>query len=137
MSAMVVRSIRFLSPFVLALPIASCNEGQQPESSGPAISYSVRDPGSTAVPSNPTSGQLIGMAGPGRLDNVGQRLRNLNIECAIVTGAVLKAGYGGLDVWRVSCSDSGDWLLSIDNRAPATAVSCTEIQSKTCYSNWQ
>jgi hypothetical protein len=129
----VVRSIRYLSPLLLALLISSCDDGKDRAATGPAISYAVRDPGSTAVASNPTSAQLIGMDGPQRLGQIGQRLKNLGIECDTVTGAVLKGGYRGLDIWRVSCSDSGDWLLSIDDRAPMTAVSCTGVDENSCY----
>jgi hypothetical protein len=77
------------------------------------------------------------MDGPTRLDSIGEILRHQGIECETVTGAVLKAGYAGMDVWRVSCADSGDWLLSIDDRPPTSAVSCSEVQSKSCYTAWQ
>jgi hypothetical protein len=133
----VVGSIRSLSPLLLALLISGCDDGKERAANGPAISYAIRDPGSTALPSTPTSARLIGVDGPQRLGEIWQQLQNMNIQCEVVTGAVLKGGYGGMDVWRVSCADSGDWLLSIDDRSPMTAVSCTEAEANSCYATWQ
>jgi hypothetical protein len=133
----VVGTIRYLSPLLLVLVISSCDDSTEGAATGPAISYAIRDPGSTALPSTPISARLIGLDGPQRLAEIEQQLQNMDIQCEIVTGAVLKGGYGGMDVWRVSCAGSGDWLLSIDDRSPMTAVSCTEAEANSCYATWQ
>ncbi len=40
--------------------------------------------------------------------------------CALVTEAVLRDGFEGTDIWRVTCSDSGDWLVTFRTDAPMT-----------------
>lgn len=49
-------------------------------------------------------------------------------QCDLMTEAVLKGGYQGVDMWRVSCSDSGDWMVSVEPDSSTKILSCETMK---------
>jgi len=120
----------------MLLVLSSCRDGGDRTPQQPSVRLSPHEPGSTALPSNPDSVELYSMDGTKRLVLFQDMVLKLAQQCAQVTGAVLKGGAGGMDVWRVTCSDSGDWAVSIDADSPPTLLRCADLPGKECEAVW-
>ena len=94
-------------------------------------SYGAREPGSVGTPTNETSLMWMSRDGPRRFLEIEWVITEAGNQCANVTRAIFKGGVGGIDEWRVSCSDSGEWVIWL--RPDKTEISqCTP---STCASN--
>ena len=104
-----------------------------------AVSYARLDPGSTAAPSNGYSRQLFEMNDQVRLATFRKYMVASGEQCALVTGAVLRGGYQGMDLWRVACSDSGEWMVSIEPDSSTKILSCATIKQlgDDCHAVWK
>ena len=60
-------------------------------------------------------------------------------QCDLVTGAVLRGGYHHMDMWRVACSDSGEWMVSIGPDSSTKILSCDTAKrlGDDCHSVWK
>src|SRR5580765_2531893 len=87
-----------------ALLVLSC-DSQRNNDSQPTIVISdrSRDPG--AEPTNLLSFELFSKEPAARRDAFQKTLGSLGKRCQLVTEAVLKGGFDGTDLWRVSCTD--------------------------------
>jgi hypothetical protein len=95
---------------MIALSSGGC-EDKQRSVVQQSVSYSSRDPGSSATPTHETSFWLLGVDGPSRLASLQALIVRSGKPCVVVTRAVLKGGLDGTDEWRVNCADSGDWAI--------------------------
>ena len=89
------------------------------------ISYSTREAGSVAMPSNDESFRLIAATGESRLAAFQNIISTAGEECSFVTSAIFKDGLGGTDEWRVRCSDSGNWSVWFHSDRQPEVVRCT------------
>jgi hypothetical protein len=108
-------------------------------SAEPAVSYARLDPGSTAKPSNKYSRQLFEMNDQLRLATFRKFMAESGEQCDLATGAVLKGGYRGTDMWRVSCSNSGEWMVSIEPDSSTKILSCDTMKQlgDDCHAAWK
>ena len=126
---------KHLLGLLAAFLVVDCHSRTRQEPLPDSVSDRSRDPGSTAVPTSELSFALIE-------DPVGRRnwfantLRNGGNECRVVIEAALKGGFEGRDFWRVRCSDTGDWLVTVSETAPANPVNCTADPAD-CRVAWQ
>ena len=126
-----------LVPLALLLALGSCGEGgDEPPPPQPSVRLSPREPGSIALPTSPRSVRLYSIDAALRFVLFKDMLLEAGQPCAAVTGAVLKGGAAGMDVWRVSCSDSGDWAVSIDADSPPTVLRCSSLPGNECDAVW-
>lgn len=113
------------------LLMSSC--GSQPSDQPRRVVVSDRSHDAGAVPTNGASWALF--------DDPAKRRASLQAflvssgeQCNLVTEALLKGGFEGTDLWRVSCADSGDWLITVTDRQ-LTAVSCRKSANE-CQTAW-
>ena len=120
---------------VTALLVQSC-DSQPASQSQPAIAISdrSRDPG--AEPTNQLSFELLLKDPASRRASFQTTLVSLEKQCQLVTEAVLKGGFESTDLWRVSCTDSGDWLLTFTPDLSITATSCRASRAE-CDAAWK
>jgi hypothetical protein len=137
---------RMLKRPIVAISGALCLGGCDPqaasnEDSGlaPNVSYARLDPGSNAKPSNKYSRQLFEMDDQVRLATFRNFMSQSDEQCALVTGAVLRGGSHRTDMWRVSCSDSGEWMVSIDPDSSTKILSCETMKrlGDNCHAAWK
>jgi hypothetical protein len=97
------------------------------------------DTGSKAKPSNKYSRQLFNMNDQVRLATFRNYMTQSGQQCALVTSAVLRGGYRHMDFWRVACSDSGDWMVSVMPDSATKILSCAVVKQlgDDCHSVWQ
>lgn len=107
------------------LILAGCEDAPTYRAPEPQISYSTREAGSIARPSNDDSLKLISVSGPEKLASFQHIISTAGEECSFVTSAIFKDGLGGTDEWRVSCADSGNWSVWFHSNRPSEVVSCT------------
>jgi hypothetical protein len=129
------------SAVLSALCLAGCNGPSESNAaaSEPSVSYARLDPGSKAKPSNRYSRQLFEMNDQVRLAIFRKFMRESGEQCDLVTGAVLKGGYRHMDMWRVACSDSGEWLVSIEPDSSTKILSCDVMKKlgDDCHAVWK
>ena len=103
------------------------------------MSYARIDPGSKSRPSNKYSRQLFDMTDQVRLATFRNYMTQSGERCALVTSAVLRGGYHHMDMWRVACSDSGEWMVSIDPDSSTKILSCAVIKElgDDCHAVWK
>jgi len=60
-------------------------------------------------------------------------------KCDLVTEAVLRGGYQGMDMWRVACPDTGEWMISIEPGSSTKILSCATIKQlgDDCHAVWK
>lgn len=123
-----------VSALAAALSVLSCDA--QPNDSQPTIATSDRshDPG--AEPTNLLSFELLSKAPTVRRAAFQKTLGSLEKQCQLVTEAVLKGGFEGTDLWRVSCADSGDWLVTFSPDLSVSATSC-RVSRAECQAAWK
>ena len=123
-----------VSILTMAFSVLSCDS--QPNSkANPVIVVSdrSRDPG--AQPTNQLSFELLSLD-PATRRAAFQELATLEKQCELVTEAVLKGGFEGIDLWRVSCADSGDWLVTFLPNRSVSATSCRTSLAE-CQAAWK
>lgn len=108
--------MRWLAAAVLLL--VSCDPKPQP----PAFSDANAYPGSTATPTNPYSRQIFEMGGQLRRATFRKLMVNSSKPCDLVTEGILRGNDQETDFWRVTCTDSGQWMVSI---APDSSTKLT------------
>lgn len=101
----------------------------------PSVSDRAQDPG--AVPTADLSFEMLGQPDPAaRRVAFRQLLQTLKQRCSAVTEAVLKGGFEGTDLWRVTCVDSGEWLVTFAHQADPVATSCKAAPTE-CADAWR
>jgi hypothetical protein len=125
-----------------ALCLAACGgpkDSNRAATSNPSVSYERLDPGSRAKPSNKYSQQVFGMNDQLRLATFRKFMTESGEQCELVTGAVLRGGYHHADMWRVACSDSGEWMISIDPDSSTKILSCDTMKrlGDDCHAVWK
>ena len=127
-----------------ALALCGCDVPTGPnqaaiENSDLPVSYVRLDPGSKAKPSNRYSRQLFEMNDQVRLATFRKFMTESGEQCDLVTGAVLRGGYNRMDMWRVACTDSGEWMVSIEPDSSTKILSCETMKQlgDDCHSNWK
>lgn len=111
---------------LLIVQFSACDRAdhQASQSDPYQVSDSSHDPGNP-VPTNDRSMELIGKDPEFRRLAVRQLMDDGRKQCNIVTQAVLKAGFEGTDVWRVTCADTHDWLMTFRPDEPPMIESCS------------
>jgi hypothetical protein len=126
---------------ILALAGCDGSEASKETASAPetAVSYVRLDPGSKAKPSNKYSRQLFAMNDQVRLATFRKFMTMSGEQCAFVTAAVLRGGYKGMDMWRVACSDSGEWMVSVEPDSSTKILSCDTVKQlgDDCHAVWK
>jgi hypothetical protein len=51
-------------------------------------------------------------------------------KCSVVTKAVLKGGLEGIDLWKVTCIDSGVWLVTFTGEDRTEISNCSEVKGE-------
>ena len=122
-----------------ALASAACDQPTNANESGPTVSYERVDSGSNAKPSNAYSKQLFDMGDQVRLATFRNYMTQSGERCGLVTSAVLRGGYHHMDMWRVTCSDSGEWMVSIQPNSSTKVLSCATMKQlgDDCHSVWK
>jgi len=133
--------LRRTSIAVLTLASVACSQPVKTNESAnaeTAVSYARLDAGSKARPSNHSSKQLFNMGDQVRLATFRNYLTQSGQQCALVTSAVLKGGYHHIDMWRVGCSDTGEWMVSIEPDSSTKILSCTTMKrlGDDCHASW-
>src|ERR1043165_3738335 len=95
------------------LVFSACDRSdRQPGQQGSyQISDRSLDPGNP-VPTNEKSLKLIADDPDLRRRSFHALMEDAHKQCNFVTEAVLKAGFEGTDIWRVTCADTHDWLVT-------------------------
>jgi hypothetical protein len=125
------------------LVLAACDgptaSNETPSAPVAAVSYARLDPGSKAKPSNRYSRQLFEMDDQVRLATFRKFMAASGEQCALVTGAVLRGGYKRMDMWRVACSDSGEWVVSVEPDSSTKILSCDTMKrlGDDCHAVWK
>jgi len=118
-----------------ALLVLSCNSQRNNDSQPSIVNPDrSRDPG--AEPTNLLSFELFSKDPAARRDAFQRTLGSLEKRCQLVTEAVLKGGFDGIDLWRVSCADSGDWLVTFSRDLSVSVTSCRESPAE-CQAAWE
>jgi hypothetical protein len=109
------------------------------DASEATVSYARLDPGSSAKPSNEYSRQLFEMNDQVRLATFRKFMTASGEQCDLVTGAVLRGGHRHMDMWRVACSDSGEWMVSVEPDSSTKILSCDTVKrlGDDCHSVWK
>ena len=133
---------RTISTAVCVLCLTGCGgpaDSNRAEVSEPTVSYDRLDSGSKAKPSNKYSRQLFDMNNQVRLATFRKFMIESGEQCALVTGAVLKGGYHHMDMWRVACSDTGEWMVSIEPNSSTKILSCEVMErlGDDCHAVWK
>src|SRR5256885_12325569 len=105
---------------VLLLLIGCDRESRLPPRDDPSgVSDRSREPGTNPQPTTDASLHLLEDPNDRRM-TFHSILSGTGKPCALVTEAVLLDGFEGTDVWRVTCSDSGNWRVTFRTDAPTT-----------------
>ena len=96
---------------IVALAAAGCKERHPPKGPEEPISNATREMGSTAVPTNQYSVDLLLVAPSTRLATLREVIRREGQQCDRAIAGILLGGAGGDDEWRVTCSNTGDWII--------------------------
>ncbi len=126
----------------LAFACAACDQppnSNDSATSAPMVSYARLDPGSKAKASNAYSKQLFNMGDQVRLATFRNYMTQSGEQCDLVTSAVLRGGYHHMDMWRVACSDSGEWMVSVKPDSSTKILSCAIVRQlgDDCHSVWK
>jgi hypothetical protein len=134
----VLRQFSFAAVGILALAGCNAPTNETTAAPAPAISYVRLDPGSNAKPSNRYSEQLFEMGDQVRLAAFRNFMTQSDEQCDLVTSAVLRGNYRGTDLWRVGCSDSGEWMIAIEPDSSTKILSCDTIKrlGDDCHTVW-
>jgi hypothetical protein len=110
---------------VLILSVAACRwQSKRNEPIKNEVSDRATDPGTILIPTAEKSFVLLG--DPARRRAFFQNaLMTAGERCKLVQEAIFKGGLDGSDLWRVSCTDSGDWLVTVSNRPHPFVQKCT------------
>ncbi len=90
----------------------------------PVTSTLPLDKGSHARPSNRYSQQMFDMDSGKRLSTFHALLTTSGEKCSAATEAVLKGSLKRKDDWRVTCTDSGDWMIEVSPDSSTRLLSC-------------
>lgn len=96
---------------IASLCAAGCGGGRHDKAPPQADNYAAQEPGANVTPTSDASFQLMGEDGPSRFEQLQQLIAARENQCSSVTKAVILGGLEGTDEWRVSCADSGTWLI--------------------------
>ena len=118
--ALVARALAALT----LLQLVGCGERSEPDERKD-ISYSVREPGSAAAPTNEESIYLITLDGPTRFAKFQALITQSGGRCDAVTAGVLIGGLDQTDEWRVKCTPAGTWQIWIKPAGPPEIVPCS------------
>jgi hypothetical protein len=107
--------------------------------SEPTYSDAKLDPSSKAEPSNRYSRELFDMDGQMRRAMFRKLMRASGEQCDFVTEGVLRGGHKGTDMWRVACTDSGEWMVSIEPDSSTKILSCSNMKTlgDDCHQVWK
>ena len=105
----------------------------------PTFSHAKLDPGSKARPSNKYSRELFEMNDHVRQAMFRKFMLASGEQCDLVTEAVLRGGHKGMDMWRVACTDSGEWMVSIEPDSSTKIHSCSVMKTlgDDCHEVWK
>jgi len=108
-----------------ALLLASC-DGQPDQAGKPPIVFSDRNtyPGLSIAPSNEYSRQIFDMGGQLRRATFRNLFYHSGMRCDLVSEALLRGGRKKTDFWRVTCTDSGGWMVSIAPDSSTKILHC-------------
>lgn len=127
---MVDRLSRIAAAFVAGTVLVGCDEQRPEKMQEQSISYSSREPGSTAAPTNERSFELIDADGPKRFRRFRKMISDAGEQCGVVTSAMLRGGVGGTDEWRISCADTGHWSIWLQAGGSTEVLRCSTSQCK-------
>lgn len=114
--------------------LAGCDSADETPERGPAVSYSIREPRSNVLPTHDASFRLMRLAGEQRLLGLQKHIVEAGEKCAFATAAILKDGFEGTDAWRVTCTDTGDWLVTFRPHAGRLVERCSDPNVRSsCY----
>ncbi|MGI8704291.1 MAG: hypothetical protein ACR2JJ_00565 [Sphingomicrobium sp.] len=117
------------SLFCFLLCLAACDQASERTSaSAPAFSYEAQFPGASKEPQNRYSRQLFEMNGQVRLATFRKLMVESDKQCDLVTEALLMGSYEGMDFWRIACTDSGQWRVSIEPDSSTRLMSCAAVE---------
>ena len=120
-----------------ALVVAACDHSDREPGRQDPVGLSDRstDPGTNPTPTNPIS--FVFLKDPDdRRKTLQSQLQSAGKKCGIVTEAILKGGFDGTDVWRVTCNDSGEWLVTFGLGGATTFESCSTLPAD-CRAAWK
>jgi hypothetical protein len=132
-----------LLPFLASVVVASCGQSnastENSSATQPIYSDAQTDPGSKATPKNEYSRELFDMGAQLRRATFRNLMYSSGEQCDLVTEAVLKGGDKKTDFWRVTCTDSGDWLISVAPDSSTKILSCTTMAKlgDNCRAAWR
>lgn len=110
-----------------AVALPGCNLANRSDNESrerPSISDASVEVGSGAQPTNTLSFELMKDPADRRL-YFQQALLYQGRKCELVSEAILQDGFEGTDNWRVTCTDSGMWLVTFSPGRATEIVSCT------------
>jgi hypothetical protein len=118
--------VSFLWMFA-AVALPGCNLANRSDNESreqPSISDASVDVGSGAQPTNSLSFELMKDPAVRRL-YFQQLLSSKERKCGLVSEAILQDGFEGTDNWRVTCTDSGKWLVTFSQGGTTEIANCT------------
>lgn len=129
------RAITCAGAAITVILTSSCNSRRRADSqaAAPATSERSRDPG--AYPTNLLSFEIMRRPEV-KLAKFQEWITSKGNRCQQVTEADLKGGFEGTDLWRVECSDSGEWLVTFLPGSSVSADSCVEDPAN-CDAAWK
>ena len=90
----------------------------------PAANMGPLDPESHARPSNRYSQQMFDMDPGKRLATFQALLTTSGEKCSAANEAVLKGSLKHKDDWRVTCVDTGDWMIEVSPDSSTRLLNC-------------
>ena len=132
---MIAKHNSFIAGFALA--VAACDQSDQEPGRQDPVGLSDRstDPGTNPTPTNPISFVLLENPDD-RRRTLQSQLQSAGKKCGLVTEAILKGGFEGTDFWRVTCNDSGEWLVSFGLGGATRFESCRTSPGD-CRAAWE
>jgi hypothetical protein len=86
------------------------------------------------LPTHDLSFKLTSLPGDQRLLQFQKQIIESGEECALATAAILKDGFEGTDAWRITCTDTGDWLVTFRQHAAHRVDRCSTPEVRiNCY----
>ena len=121
---------------LLLMGLCACGRSdRQPSSPDPYVpSDSSHDPGNPS-PTNDRSMNLMDDDPELRRLRFKGLMDDAKKKCDVVTEAVLKGGFEGMDVWRVTCGDTRDWLVTFRPNEQPVVESCSQ-SNHDCRAPW-
>jgi len=120
----------FLAALCVALCLCSCRQRTSFENYSNAGIVSDESIEHGAVPTLPMSFEM--MRDPDRRRTFFQELiSSSGNQCRMVTRAVLTEALDETDLWKVTCADSGQWIVTFTRDYPPEISSCTK-QKQEC-----